>query len=57
VAFFVTQLMAGTHTYTYLARVMHAGTLCAPPEQVYLTYAPEVWGRSGSDELVFGEVR
>jgi len=55
VAFFITQLMPGTHTYSYLARVTHAGTFYAPPAQVYLMYAPEVWGRSGSDELVFDE--
>lgn len=57
VAFFITQLMPGTHTYSYLARVTHAGTFYAPPAQVYLMYAPEVWGRSGSSELVFGEGR
>jgi uncharacterized protein YfaS (alpha-2-macroglobulin family) len=57
VAFFITQLMPGTHTYSYLARVTHAGTFYAPPAQVYLMYAPEVWGRSGSDELVFREGR
>jgi uncharacterized protein YfaS (alpha-2-macroglobulin family) len=53
VAFFITRLTPGTHTYSYLARVTHAGTFFAPPAQVYLMYAPEVWGRSGSDELVF----
>jgi uncharacterized protein YfaS (alpha-2-macroglobulin family) len=57
VAFFITQLMPGTHTYSYLARVTHAGTFYAPPAQVYLMYAPEVWGRSGSDGLAFGDGR
>ena len=51
VAFFITQLMPGTHTYTHLARVTHAGTFYAPPVQVYLMYAPEMWGRSGSDNI------
>ncbi len=55
VAFFITQLMPGTHIYGYLARVTHAGTFYAPPAQVYLMYAPEVWGRSDSSELVFEE--
>jgi uncharacterized protein YfaS (alpha-2-macroglobulin family) len=55
VAFFITQLMPGTHTYSYLARVTHAGTFYAPPAQVYLMYGPEVWGRSDSGELVFDE--
>ena len=57
VAFFITRLMPGTHTYDYLARVTHAGTFYAAPAQVYLMYAPEVWGRSASDEVVFGEGR
>jgi hypothetical protein len=57
VAFFITQLMPGTHTYSYLARVAHSGTFYAPPAQVYLMYAPEVWGRSDSSELVFDEGR
>jgi uncharacterized protein YfaS (alpha-2-macroglobulin family) len=57
VAFFITQLMPGTHTYSYLARVTHAGAFYAPPAQVYLMYAPEVWGRSGSDEVIFDEGR
>jgi uncharacterized protein YfaS (alpha-2-macroglobulin family) len=50
VAFFVTQMRPGTHTYSYLARVTHAGRFYAPPAQVYLMYAPEVWGRSGDDQ-------
>ncbi len=55
VAFFITQLMPGTHTYSYLARVTHAGTFYATPAQVYLMYAPEVWGSSGSGQLVIAE--
>jgi hypothetical protein len=53
VAFFVTRLLPGRHTYTYLARVTHAGTFYAPPAQAYLMYAPEVWGRSASDQISF----
>ncbi len=53
VAFFNTQLQPGSYTYSYLARVTHAGTFYAPPAQVYLMYAPEVWGRSYSSELIF----
>ena len=56
-AFFITQSMRGTHTYSYLAPVTHAGTFYVPPAQVYLMYVPEVWGRSGSDKLVFVEER
>jgi uncharacterized protein YfaS (alpha-2-macroglobulin family) len=57
VALFITRLTSGTHAYSYLARVTHAGTFYAPPAQAYLMYAPEVWGRSGSDELIFDEGR
>ena len=53
VAFFNTHLRPGTYTYTYLARVTHAGTFHALPAQAYLMYAPEVWGRSASDVVVF----
>ena len=53
VAFFNTRLNAGTYTYTYLARVTHAGTFHALPAQVYLMYADDWWGRSASDEVVF----
>ncbi len=53
VAFFNTQLRPGTYTYSYLARVTHAGTFHALPAQVYLMYAPEVWGRSASDLVIF----
>jgi uncharacterized protein YfaS (alpha-2-macroglobulin family) len=53
VAFFNTQLRPGTYTYSYLARVTHAGTFHALPAQVYLMYAPEVWGRSASDLVAF----
>jgi uncharacterized protein YfaS (alpha-2-macroglobulin family) len=53
VAFFNTQLQPGIYTYTYLARVTHAGVFHALPAQVYLMYAPEVWGRSASDQIVF----
>jgi uncharacterized protein YfaS (alpha-2-macroglobulin family) len=53
VAFFNTHLRPGTYTYTYLARVTHAGTFHVLPAQAYLMYAPEVWGRSASDVIVF----
>lgn len=53
VVFFNTQLAAGTHTYTYLARVTHAGTFQVLPAQVYLMYADDWWGRSTSEQVVF----
>ena len=57
VAFIITQLMLGTHTCSYRARVTHAAMFYAPPAHVYLMHAPEVWGPSGSDELIFDEGR
>ncbi len=50
----IEHLDAGTYTYTYLARVTHAGTFHALPAQVYLMYADDWWGRSASDEVGFG---
>ncbi len=51
VAFFVTHLQPGRHTYTYLARATTAGTFTALPTQVYPMYEPEVWSRSASFRL------
>ncbi|MFQ6100106.1 MAG: hypothetical protein ACE5OS_02575 [Anaerolineae bacterium] len=51
VVFFNTQLERGRHVYTYLARATHDGDFHVLPVQVYLMYAPEVWGRSESDAL------
>jgi uncharacterized protein YfaS (alpha-2-macroglobulin family) len=43
--------------YDVSGRGHRTGTFYAPPAQVYLMYAPEVWGRSDSSELVFDEGR
>jgi hypothetical protein len=55
VVFFVTRLSKGAHTFTYLARATQPGSFSAMPAQVYLMYAPEVWGRSASGTVRVGE--
>jgi uncharacterized protein YfaS (alpha-2-macroglobulin family) len=55
VVFFVTHLEKGAHTFTYLARATQAGVFNSMPAQVYLMYAPEVWGRSASGLIRVGE--
>lgn len=49
VSFFVTELSAGTHQYSYLARATHCGEFVALPSEVSAMYNPSLWGRSGSD--------
>ncbi len=51
VTFFVTSLGGFTSTFEYLARATHDGTFVALPAEAWAMYEPEVWGRSGSDEL------
>jgi uncharacterized protein YfaS (alpha-2-macroglobulin family) len=51
VAFFITQLERGTHTFTYLMRATTAGTFHVLPAQVSLMYEPAAWGRSASAEI------
>ncbi len=45
-------LSAGTHDFTYVARATTPGTFVAPPARAEEIYAPEVFGRSGSDTVV-----
>ena len=51
VSFFVTELPIGLSQFEYLARATHAGTFTAMPAEAWAMYEPELWGRSGSDEL------
>ncbi len=51
VTFFVTSLDGYTTTFEYMARATHSGTFTALPAEAWAMYEPEVWGRSGSDEL------
>lgn len=45
-------LWAGTHEYTYVTRATTPGTFVVPPTRAEEIYAPEVFGRSGSDIVV-----
>jgi len=54
VSFFITEMGAGQHTLTYLARATHAGEFVAMPAEVYAMYDATVWGRSGSERFVVG---
>ena len=54
VSFFITEMGAGLHGLTYLARATHAGEFVAMPAEVYAMYDATVWGRSGSGRLGVG---
>ena len=52
VSFFITELGAGQHTFTYLARVTHTGAFTAMPAEVYGMYNLALWGRSASHRFL-----
>lgn len=56
VSFFITELSAGAHTFTYLARATRAGTFTALPVEVSAMYDAQLWGRSTSARLVVVEL-
>lgn len=47
-------LPAGTYDHTYVARATTPGTFIAPPAKAEEIYAPEVFGRSGTDRVTVG---
>lgn len=47
-------LPAGTYDYTYEARATTPGTFVTPPATAEEIYAPEVFGRSGTDTVTIG---
>ncbi len=49
---FSSYLWAGTHEYSYVARATTPGTFVVPPAKAEEIYAPEVFGRSGSDTVI-----
>ena len=51
---FSAYLYGGTYDYTYVARATTLGTFVVPPARAEEIYAPEVFGRSGSDRVVVG---
>lgn len=55
VSFFMTEMDRGTFTVTYLARATHSGEFTAVSAEAYGMYAPQLWGRSASDQLTVVE--
>jgi hypothetical protein len=49
---FASLLWAGTYDYTYVARATTPGTFVVPPTKAEEIYAPETFGRSGSDTVI-----
>ena len=49
---FSSYLWAGTHEYSYVVRATTPGTFVVPPARAEEIYAPEVFGRSGTDTVV-----
>jgi hypothetical protein len=45
-------LWADVYTYTYYARATTPGTFVVPPARAEEMYAPETFGRTGSDKVV-----
>ena len=51
VAFFMTQLWPGQHTFTYLMRATTPGVFGVLPAQAYPMYDETAWGRSASAQV------
>ncbi|RME57644.1 MAG: hypothetical protein D6790_13005, partial [Caldilineae bacterium] len=49
---FTSLLWGGVYTYTYVARATTPGEFIVPPAKAEEMYAPETFGRSGTDRLV-----
>ena len=49
---FTSYLWAGVHEYSYMARATTPGSFVAPPAKAEEMYAPETFGRSGTDWVV-----
>jgi alpha-2-macroglobulin len=49
---FTTLLWEGVYSYSYVARATTPGTFVVPPTKAEEMYAPEVFGRSGSDLVI-----
>jgi alpha-2-macroglobulin len=52
---FATLLSAGTYDWSYVARATTPGTFVVPPAKAEQIYAPETFGRSGSDTVIVEE--
>jgi len=51
---FATYLPGGVYTYSYLALATTPGTFVVPPANAKQIYAPETFGRTGTDHVVVG---
>ncbi len=49
---FTTLLWEGVHSYSYIARATTPGTFIVPPAKAEEMYAPETFGRSGTDRVI-----
>jgi uncharacterized protein YfaS (alpha-2-macroglobulin family) len=49
---FASLLWAGTYDYGYVARATTPGTFVVPPTRAEEIYAPETFGRSGSNVVI-----
>jgi hypothetical protein len=49
---FTSLLWEGVHTYTYVARATTPGTFVVPPTKAEEMYAPETFGRAGTDRVI-----
>ena len=49
---FASIVWAGTYDYSYVARATTPGTFVVPPTKAEEIYAPETFGRSGSDVVI-----
>jgi len=49
---FASLLWEGIHTYTYVARATTPGEFIVPPAKAEEMYAPETFGRSGTDHVI-----
>jgi uncharacterized protein YfaS (alpha-2-macroglobulin family) len=51
---FAEWLQGGIYSYTYFATATTTGTFVAPPTRAEQVYAPETFGRDGTDKVVIG---
>ena len=51
---FTSYLWAGVYEYSYMARATTPGAFVAPPAKAEEMYAPETFGRTGTDWIVVG---
>lgn len=49
---FTSLLWPGTHEYAYAARATTPGRFIVPPARAEEMYAPETFGRSGTDRVI-----